>query len=263
MVGVDGSEAALDAVRWAVDEAVDRDAPLRLVHATNVGGTSQDRHDDFRLEEQYAETVLRAAAAAVEATGKPVKVESRVYWGDPESGLLEESHGAALLCVGSTGIGFIANRILGSTAATVAEKAACPVAILRRTDAAPCRGGAFLAVAVDDASVPNHVVTAAMEEARLRDIPALIVGFRRDDEPGVSYHQMDRYVAELQQRYPGVAVYPVVAEKGIAGFAADNREDGMLMMVIGAEDAGRVADIVGPHDRATTARAQCSVLVAR
>ena len=37
VVGVDGSRAALNAVKWAVAEAVYRDVPLRLVHAVPTG----------------------------------------------------------------------------------------------------------------------------------------------------------------------------------------------------------------------------------
>ena len=37
VIGVDGSRAALNAVKWAVAEAVYRDVPLRLVHAVPAG----------------------------------------------------------------------------------------------------------------------------------------------------------------------------------------------------------------------------------
>ena len=33
VVGIDGSRSAVDAALWAVDEAVSRDIPLRLVYA--------------------------------------------------------------------------------------------------------------------------------------------------------------------------------------------------------------------------------------
>ena len=33
VVGIDGSEASLEAVDWAADEAVRHDVPLHLVHA--------------------------------------------------------------------------------------------------------------------------------------------------------------------------------------------------------------------------------------
>ena len=34
VVGIDGSQAAIDAATWAVDEAVSRGVPLRLVHVS-------------------------------------------------------------------------------------------------------------------------------------------------------------------------------------------------------------------------------------
>lgn len=36
VVGVDGSQASSNAVRWAIDEAISRDVPLRIVHVTDV-----------------------------------------------------------------------------------------------------------------------------------------------------------------------------------------------------------------------------------
>lgn len=38
VVGIDGSTAALKAAEWAVDEAVSRDIPLRLIHVTDGDG---------------------------------------------------------------------------------------------------------------------------------------------------------------------------------------------------------------------------------
>lgn len=36
VVGIDGSRAAIHAAQWAIDEAVDRNVPLCLVHVTRV-----------------------------------------------------------------------------------------------------------------------------------------------------------------------------------------------------------------------------------
>ncbi|MCV7268312.1 universal stress protein [Mycobacterium doricum] len=110
VVGVDGSQAALDAVTWAVDEAVERSVPLRLVHATGVTPQADQSPDDYRLEREYAETVLRAASTAERSAGRDVKVETEILWGSPESELVAESRGAEMVCVGSVGIGAIAQR---------------------------------------------------------------------------------------------------------------------------------------------------------
>ena len=51
--------------------------------------------------------------------------------------LKAESHYAAMVCVGSVLIGRIARVLVGSTAAALAHKAHCPVAIIRTDHDAP------------------------------------------------------------------------------------------------------------------------------
>jgi Universal stress protein family len=70
IVGVDGSQAAANAVRWAIDEAISRDVPLRIVH---VAGVEEQPADDVHRKIEYAETALRAATAVVDATGRPLQ----------------------------------------------------------------------------------------------------------------------------------------------------------------------------------------------
>lgn len=61
VVGIDGSQSAIRAAEWAVDEAAGRGAPLRLIHVIEPGSEA------VRLETEYAEASLRAARAAVDA----------------------------------------------------------------------------------------------------------------------------------------------------------------------------------------------------
>ncbi len=52
VVGIDGSPAAVEAALWAIDEAVERDIPLRLVYvidSTDEGAVDpQDRRAAWR-----------------------------------------------------------------------------------------------------------------------------------------------------------------------------------------------------------------------
>ena len=105
VAGVDGSDVAINAANWAIDEAISRDVPHRIVHVTHIEGQPAAPEDAFRLDVQYAESSLRAATAAVQATGKPVKIETDVLWGSPDTALVNESRNASLVCVGSIGIG--------------------------------------------------------------------------------------------------------------------------------------------------------------
>src|SRR5690349_2685431 len=89
VVGIDGSRAATHAALWAVDEAVARDIPLRLVHivdplAAPPAGTQGD-------EQSVARAALYAAYRAVHATGKPVKIETEILWGRALAKLMAES----------------------------------------------------------------------------------------------------------------------------------------------------------------------------
>ena len=97
VVGIDGSKHALRAVRWAVDEAVSRDAQLLLVCVVDPDSPDPDRKYAF------ARHVLHDAWTAAEATGKSVKLETNVLEGDPVAELVELSRTAEMVCVGSRG----------------------------------------------------------------------------------------------------------------------------------------------------------------
>lgn len=170
VVGIDGSTAAVYAAHWAVDEAISREVPLRLVSCVRRSAES----DHMAME--YARTCLRAAHAAIETTAPQVKIETAVVTGDPTVALIKESRDAALVCVGSVGIGRFAKSLLGSTAAGVAESAPCPVAVIRSySPRRPTTDGAIM-VEVNDWEENHDVLAAAVAEAKLRARPIVAVG---------------------------------------------------------------------------------------
>ncbi len=259
VVGIDGSRAAITAAKWAIDEAVERDVPLRLVHVTDVGMPATDSHEDFGLTIEYAEQVLRNASATIEATVRPVKIETATEWGDVENALIEESFGAAMVCVGSVGISRAARLLLGSTAAALAENAHCPAAIIRSDgDAQPTDDG-WIAVAVDDDFGTDAVIHMAMEEARLRGAPLLALAVSSWAFGEMPYDQLDRRLGKWVERYPDVHVQPVAAHHGAAAYLETFVEP-VRLIVIGRSQAGELTRLVGPHNHPVCA---CSVLVVR
>jgi nucleotide-binding universal stress UspA family protein len=114
VVGIDGSQAAVRAAEWGVDEAVSREVPLRLVEVITQRAEPAPLASvgNVRMEVEYAQAALRTAAAAVAADGKLVKVETAILQGDPASLLLSRIprrrngvrrfDGDRTLCAGTT-----------------------------------------------------------------------------------------------------------------------------------------------------------------
>jgi nucleotide-binding universal stress UspA family protein len=255
VVGIDGSQAAILAAEWAVDEAISRSVPLRLVCVMKDNHPSME---DYRRDVKFAETSLRAAQSAVAATGRPVKVETAIESGLSSVKLISESRDADLICMGSTGIGGYARALLGSTAADVAEKAHCSVAIIRASDGRPLQDINWVIVEVSGTPDNEAVVEGAMVEAALRKAPVLAVGV---ESKGLD-HELERRVQELRRRHPDVHVYPVATHDDIAHFLEDNRER-VQLVVIGGSDAGQLTRIVGPHGHPVYRHTESSVLVVR
>ncbi|MDX1890765.1 universal stress protein [Mycolicibacterium sp. 050158] len=262
VVGIDGSRAAVHAAQWAVDEAISRDVPLRLVHVASESSTARTSPVELPLGIEYAETVLRQADAAIEATGKDVKVETAILRGDPTALLVAESRNAELVCLGTTGIGVVSEKFWGSTATGVANEARCPVAIIRDRGEGRRPHHEWIAVAVKVCTDDEDVVMTAMDEARLRHAPLLAVGLWQEDFGFTPYDELDRAVESWRQRYPDVHVYPVTTRSGLVQFLNDDEEP-IGMVVVGPEESRRVAQIVGPHSHPILGHPECSVLIVR
>jgi nucleotide-binding universal stress UspA family protein len=218
---------------------------------------------NVQMEVEYAETALRIASAAMEATEKPVKVETAIRRGDPARVLIEESRDAAMLCVGSVGIGRFARALLGSTAAELAEGAHCPVAIIRTQQSRPKPASALIVVAVNNSPGNDDVVEQAMVEAQLRHAPVLAVGVWRDDLGEMSCDDVDQRAQFWSRRYPSVKIHAAATRTGIADFLDAMSDRRIQLAVVGKSDADQVALLIGPHRHPILGHAECSVLIVR
>lgn len=252
VAAIDGSGTAINAALWAVDEAISRSVPLRLVCVMKAKHPSAE---DYYADKHHAEASIRAAQDAVEATGRPVKIETAILSGLPAFNLIEESQAADMICVGSVGIGRSARAILGSIATELAEKAHCPVAIIRPQDEIP-RDEVdirWIVVAATGESDNESVIESAMNEARLRQTPVLMLGGRDD---------LDDVVAQWKGRYPDVHAYPVSDGADVARFIKKH-DEWVQLAVIGGSRADEVMQILGPWGHPLFHRRAASVLVVR
>ncbi len=132
LVGVDGSECALAAVRWAAEEAQRRDAPLRIVHAApymgrgvEPGTPSPELHRARRITGQ-GYTVARHTAATVHT-------ETEVVPGEPRRVLLAEAPDADLVVLGIATTGAVDELVAAPVAQRVAARSDTPVVVVPRS----------------------------------------------------------------------------------------------------------------------------------
>jgi nucleotide-binding universal stress UspA family protein len=141
VVGVDHSEGAKEALRFAVEEAHLRRTTLRAVHAWEFGyigapgieGSVPVLGAELSEHREAAEAALDATVRETIPDVGGVKIERRVVEGAAAAVLVEESRGADLLVVGSRGHGGFAQLLLGSVSQQCAQHAECPVVIVRRS----------------------------------------------------------------------------------------------------------------------------------
>lgn len=135
VVGVDASDAAGEALRWAAAEARGTGARLLVVHGYRaplayVGDEEVISHVDPAL---HAE-VLGHLRAFVRASGVDLDglhVEEALHPGRASDGLIAACEGADLLVVGARGGGGFLGLRLGSTADDCARRATVPTVVVR------------------------------------------------------------------------------------------------------------------------------------
>ncbi|MFJ8098639.1 universal stress protein [Streptomyces griseofuscus] len=137
VVGVDGSEGSKQALNWAMRQAELTGGWVEAVIAWDVpqfhgalGWMPPSSSDEAALEGRARSEVTSAVEEAV-AAHPTVQVSTVARYGTPAGVLLEASRDAALLVVGSRGLGGFKGLLLGSVAQHCVQHAHCPVLVLR------------------------------------------------------------------------------------------------------------------------------------
>jgi len=139
VVGVDDSPDAAVALRWALREAIVREATLEVVHAWQPpvsalpwGGTWAVPADEAELDEAAREQLDRVVDTAIAELDVPApEVVRTALPGEAVLTLLDTSVGADLLVVASHGRTGLRRLLLGSVASNVVQHASCPVVVIR------------------------------------------------------------------------------------------------------------------------------------
>ncbi len=140
VVGVDGSASSLAALAWAIDEAKARQATVLAVHAWLAYSQVSPLESMSPVflpgegENIAGDILAEAVRKVVGDSAGDVVIEQRVIGGHPASALIDSSHDADMLVVGSRGHGGFLGLLLGSVSNQCVHHALCPVVVVRDQD---------------------------------------------------------------------------------------------------------------------------------
>ncbi|MGH3415166.1 MAG: universal stress protein [Actinocrinis sp.] len=134
VVGVDGSESSVQALRWAARLAELTGASVEAVTAWDfppfygAGGWAPAIEDVYPTD--LAAKVLDEAIAQAWDGKAPVEIGKRAERGGAAKVLIDASDGASLLVVGSRGHSALTEAVLGSVSLACVHHAKCPVTVI-------------------------------------------------------------------------------------------------------------------------------------
>lgn len=281
VVGVDGSDGAAEALRWAVHEAELRDHTVTAVYAWGFidryheGG---DRTFDVDFGEDEALAVLdKAVGRALADGGAPVPVERRVVHDEPASALLRAAEGADLLVVGARGLGGFARLLLGSISSQCIEHAPCPVVVVRRPEPAREETTPRVVVGIDGSEAAKAALAWALDEARARrasldvvhawDLPLIghlgALAFDPVMFRDVGQEVLDETISAAEAQATGVDVHRLLARGPAARVLIEQGRHADLL-VIGARGLGGFTGLLlGSVSHRVATGAPCPVVVVR
>jgi len=168
-VGVDGSEGAAHALRWAIREADLRSTSVTAViawdllnqrWATNERAFSSTYGEEDALRTLDAWVIEAIGADGATAVGRKALCEL------PWRALVEVSKGAELLVVGARGSGGFFGLRVGSVSERCLHVAHCPVAVIHAHSEEPA--AEHIVVGVDGSTTAAEALAWALDEARAR-----------------------------------------------------------------------------------------------
>lgn len=291
VVGVDGSDSAITAVRWAATYASATGARLHLIYAVRESvsvsvalpvpvsftGVAPPR----RRRARPGNRVVALAAAEARMFAPDVEVSGSVEPGSAVDVLVDASAGASLLVVGSRGLSRLSGSLTRSVGVQVSAQAHCPTAVIRG-EGDP---NGPVVVAVDGSQTSEPALRFAFAEAARRHTgliavhtwtpPVMPIGaghavvhatatLPARAELGRAAGQLVKdVIAPWRTAFPHLGVYELVLENSPEA-ALPHSTEGAVLAVVGSRGRGRLSGLLlGSTSQAMLAGADCPVVVAR
>ena len=199
IVGIDGSEAADNALQWAAAEAARRSLDLLIVHATDVveadALSTATSGPVLRERAEYGRQLLVRAEREVGEQYPQVAVKTLLRTEEAADLLIEAGESAEMVVVGTEGNNRLVDLLFGSISRQVAGHAKCPVVTIGK-QAMQTSGERRVVVGVSGSPAGLEALRFAFREAADRD--ATLVAVRAYGVFGRSAH------AEIFAPLPGL-----------------------------------------------------------
>lgn len=281
VAGVDGSPDGLRAVQYAARVALQVRAPLHLVHAVDqamMAGAWGVVHDIGEMENVGREALADAREVALGLGVREPDLTSEVVIGPAPGVLARASAGALRLVVGRRRLSGLERMFVGSTSASLASLAPCPVVVIPAAvnpDETGDRG--VIAVGVDSDGRSDETLHQAHREAQERRsrlivthsqarLPVGMFGTQYVDEGAqhdlvvAARTEIDEAVRRVIGQHPDVPVEVVVSTGDPVDRLIDlSREVDLL--VLGLRAPTRLGFSLGGVTRAVLAHACAPLMV--
>ncbi|MFI6586145.1 universal stress protein [Embleya sp. NPDC050493] len=279
VVGYDGSPGAERAVDLAADEAARRHTTLEVLHALEWVEVAGDGDRFGQQLRENARAIVDRGAARARARHSALSVLTTVQLANAIDALAAASDRAALLVVGSRGMGGFAGLLMGSVSLPVAATTRCPILVVHPDhDTAADRGPKSIVVGVSDKGCgpaleaafaqaeARHLPLRAVHAWRYPPMPADSVGFApavsiMDDWRLTAQTSLAGAVKPFREKHPHVTVTEDVVLNAPAHALITASTDADLLVLAAHRPTGRFGPNLGRVVHAALHHANSPILL--
>jgi nucleotide-binding universal stress UspA family protein len=265
VVGVDGSDGALDAARWAAAVAARFETSLHIVHALpTIGHNVTDTVAAMRAavmsyQRDSAETILTGVEQTVRSQNPELEVTTLSTDSPVADVLVQLSTTARMVVVGNQEVSAAGALLLGSTTLAVTTRATCPVVAWRGPNVVPTDQPVVVGVdgtpssiaALETAFEFAERFNSKLQAVRSWSVPLPAVAARMpflvdwDALETAEWAQVTDDVDRYNQRFPRVSASCYVERAKPAVALMDrSKADGAQLLVVGSYGKNALASAI-------------------